>query len=85
MAIVAEGEREPRFISRTRRAEHEEPSRRTEQPDWKPDQAMNRDTAELSAFEWATTAMGSSPGLTSSPTRQLVALTTFSDLVGRKR
>lgn len=74
MAIVAEGDRGRVYLSPT--LEHEEIARQAE-PEWKPDQLMNRDTRDLVSgrgygfFTWADLFTP----------RQLVALTTFSDLV----
>ena len=74
MAIVAEGDHGRVYLAPT--PEHEEVARRAE-PKWKPDQAMNRDTRDLVSgrgygfFTWADLFTP----------RQLVALTTFSDLV----
>ena len=75
MAIVAEGDRGRVYLAPT--AEHEEIAKQAK-PGWKPDQAMSRDTRELVSgrgygfFIWADLFTP----------RQLVALTTFSDLVG---
>ena len=75
MAIVAEGDRGRVYLAPT--AEHEEIAKQAK-AGWKPDQAMSRDTRELVSgrgygfFIW---------GDLFTP-RQLVALTTFSDLVG---
>jgi putative DNA methylase len=75
MAIVAEGERGRVYLAPT--PEHEAVARSAE-PKWKPDQPMNRDTRDLVSgrgygfFTWADLFTP----------RQLVALTTFSDLVG---
>jgi putative DNA methylase len=75
MAIVAEGERGRLYLSPT--PEHEAIAELA-QPRWKPDEPMNRDTANLVSgrgygfFTWADLFTP----------RQLVALTTFSDLVG---
>jgi putative DNA methylase len=75
MAIVAEGERGRVYLSPT--PDHEEITRQAK-PEWKPDEPMNRDTANLVSgrgygfFTWADLFTP----------RQLVALTTFSDLVG---
>lgn len=75
MAIVAEGERGRVYLAPTQ--EHEAAAR-SAQPAWKPDQAMNRDTRDLVSgrgygfFTWADLFTS----------RQLTALTTFSDLVG---
>ena len=74
MAIVAEGDRGRVYLAPT--SEHEEIPKSAE-PAWKPDQAMNRDTRDLVSgrgygfFTWADLFTP----------RQLVALTTFSDLV----
>ena len=74
MAIVAEGDLGRVYLPPT--IEHEEISKSAE-PKWKPDQAMNRDTRDLISgrgygfFTWADLFTP----------RQLVALTTFSDLV----
>ena len=74
MAIVAEGDRGRVYIAPT--PEHEEIVTQAE-PMWKPDQPMNRDTRDLVSgrgygfFTWADLFTP----------RQLVALTTFSDLV----
>ena len=74
MAIVAEGERGRVYLSPI--TEHEAVARKAE-PAWKPDQEMNRDTRDLVSgrgygfFTWADLFTP----------RQLVALTTFSDLV----
>jgi putative DNA methylase len=80
MAIVAEGERGRVYLPPT--TEHEATARNAK-PEWKPDEPMNRETSNLVSgrgygfFTW-------SDLFTS---RQLVALTTFSDLVqeGRER
>ena len=78
MAIVAEGGRGRVYLSPT--LEHEKTARQA-QPEWKPDQPMNRDTSNLVSgrgygfFTWADLFTN----------RQLVALTTFSDLVGEAR
>ena len=75
MAIVAEGDRGRVYVTPT--LEHEETAQQAE-PEWKPDQQMNRDTPNLVSgrgygfFTWADLFTD----------RQLVALTTFSDLVG---
>jgi putative DNA methylase len=75
MAIVAEGERGRVYLSPI--PEHEAIARQA-QPKWKPDQPMNRDTRDLLSgrgygfFTWADLFTQ----------RQLVALTTFSNLVG---
>ena len=74
MAIVAMGDRDRVYLAPS--AEHEELARKAN-PDWQPDQAMNRDTRDLVSgrgygfFTWADLFTS----------RQLVALTTFSDLV----
>ena len=74
MAIVAEGARERVYLAPT--IEHEEVTL-SARPKWKPDQAMNRDTTNLVSgrgygfFSWADLYTQ----------RQLVSLTTFSDLV----
>ncbi len=74
MAIVAEGPRGRVYLPPTE--EHERIAR-SAQPTWKPDQPMNRDTRDLVSgrgygfFTWADLFTP----------RQLVALTTFSDLV----
>ncbi|MDE0143415.1 MAG: DUF1156 domain-containing protein [Caldilineaceae bacterium] len=78
MAIVAEGDRGRVYLSPT--PEHEGIAQQAE-PEWKPDQPMNRDTTNLVSgrgygfFTWADLFTD----------RQLVALTTFSDLVGEAR
>ncbi len=78
MAIVAEGDRERVYLPPT--PEQEETTRRA-QPEWRPDQTMNRDTSNLVSgrgygfFTWADLFTD----------RQLVALTTFTDLVGEAR
>ena len=75
MAIVAEGERGRVYLPPT--PEHEAAARQAK-PAWKPDEPMNRDTKDLVSgrgygfFTWADLFTP----------RQLVALTTFSDLVG---
>ncbi|MFN3595283.1 MAG: DUF1156 domain-containing protein, partial [Thiobacillaceae bacterium] len=75
MAIVAEGERGRVYLPPT--PEHEEAARQAK-PTWRPDMPMNRDTRDLVSgrgygfFTWADLFTP----------RQLVALTTFSDLVG---
>ena len=74
IAIVAEGSGERIYLDPT--AEMEEVARKAE-PNWKPDQPMNRQTRDLVSgrgygyFNWADLFTN----------RQLVALTTFSDLV----
>ena len=78
MAIVAKGDRGRVYLSPTR--EHEAVVRQA-QPEWTPDQPMNRDTPNLVSgrgygfFIWADLFTD----------RQLVALTTFSDLVTEAR
>jgi putative DNA methylase len=78
MAIVAEGDRGRVYLPPTR--EHEAVARKAS-PKWKPDQPMNRDTCDLVSgrgygfFSWADLFTY----------RQLVALTTFCDLVGEVR
>lgn len=78
MAIVAEGDRGRVYLAPT--PEHEAIARQA-QPTWKPDQPMNRDTRDLVSgrgygfFTWADLFTS----------RQLVALTTFSDLVTEAR
>ena len=74
MAIVAEGHRGRVYLAPT--PEHEAVARKAN-PEWTPDQQMNRDTSNLVSgrgygfFTWADLFTP----------RQLVALTTFSDLV----
>ncbi|MYH63085.1 MAG: DUF1156 domain-containing protein [Caldilineaceae bacterium SB0675_bin_29] len=74
MAIVSEGDRGRVYLSPT--PEHESVARQA-QPGWKPDQLMHRDTTNLVSgrgygfFTWADLFTD----------RQLVVLTTFSDLV----
>ena len=78
MAIVAEGDRGRVYLSPT--PEHESVARQAK-PEWIPDQPMNRETTNLVSgrgygfFTWADLFTD----------RQLVALTTFSDLVGEAR
>ena len=78
MAIVAEGDRGRVYLAPT--PEHEEIAQQAE-PEWKPDQEMNRETTNLVSgrgygfFTWADLFTD----------RQLVALTTFSDLVSEAR
>ncbi len=78
MAIVAEGDRERVYL--TPAPEHEVIARQAK-PGWRPDQTMNRDTTNLVSgrgygfFTWADLFTP----------RQLVALTTFSDLVTEAR
>ena len=78
MAIVAEGDRGRVYLAPL--PDHEEVARRAE-PEWTPDQQMNRDTSNLVSgrgygfFTWADLFTP----------RQLVALTTFSDLVTEAR
>ena len=78
MAIAAEGDRERVYLSPT--TEQEETATRA-QPEWEPNQAMDRDTTNLVSgrgygfFTWADLFTD----------RQLVALTTFSDLVAKAR
>ena len=75
MAIVAQGDRERVYVPPSE--EHWEAAKRAK-PKWRPDLSMNRDTHDLVSgrgygfFTW---------GDLFTP-RQLVALTTFSDLVG---
>ena len=75
MAIVVEGDRGRVYLAPV--PEHETVAAKAE-PAWKPDQVMNRDTRDLVSgrgygfFTWADLFTP----------RQLVALTTFSDLVG---
>ncbi len=75
MAIIVEGDRERLYIQSTLR--DEETAHQSEAA-WKPDQAMNRDTRDLVSgrgygfFTWADLFTR----------RQLMALTTFSELVG---
>ncbi len=78
LAIIAEGDHKRIYLPPTK--EHETIARQAK-PSWKPEQAMNRDTSNLVSgrgygfFTW-------SDLFTS---RQLVALTTFSDLIGEAR
>ena len=78
IAVVAEGKRRCDYIKPT--AEMEAVAR-TAKPKWRPDQPMNRDTRDLVSgrgygfFVWADLFTD----------RQLVALTTFSDLVREAR
>ena len=78
MAIVAEGDRSRVYLGPT--PEHETTARKAK-PEWTPDQHMNRDTSNLVSgrgygfFTWADLFTP----------RQLVALTTFSDLVTEAR
>jgi putative DNA methylase len=78
MAIVVEGIRGRVYLAPT--AEHEAAAQKAK-PAWKPDMVMNRDTANLVSgrgygfFTWADLFTP----------RQLVALTTFSDLVQEAR
>ena len=78
MGIVAEGDRERVYLEPT--PEHEAIVRKAK-PEWTPDQQMNRDTSNLVSgrgygfFTWADLFTP----------RQLVALTTFSDLVTEAR
>ncbi len=78
MTIVAEGERSRVYLTPT--PEHEAIAQKA-QPEWRPDQQMNRDTSNLVSgrgygfFTWADLFTP----------RQLVALTTFSDLVAEAR
>ena len=78
MAVVAEGDRGRVYISPT---PEQESVARQARPVWTPDQPMNRDTPNLVSgrgygfFTWADLFTD----------RQLVALTTFSDLVGEAR
>ena len=78
MAIVAAGDRGRVYLAPT--PEHEDIARKAE-PSWRPDQPMNRDTRDLVSgrgygfFTWADLFTP----------RQLVALTTFSDLVQEAR
>lgn len=78
MAIVAEGERGRVYLSPT---PEQDAIARSAQPDWRPEQEMNQDTSNL--------VSGRGYGITHwyeifTP-RQLVALTTFSDLVQEAR
>ena len=76
MAVVAEGDRRRVYVSPT---PEQESVAREAQPEWIPDQPMNRDTTNLVSgrgygfFTWADLFTP----------RQLVALTTFSDLVSK--
>ena len=74
MAIVAEGERGRVYLSPT--PEHEEVARKA-RPEWKPDQPLPDDPRNFWTVQYGLTTYGDlfTP-------RQLVALTTFSDLVG---
>ena len=79
MAIVAEGDRARVYLGPT--SEHEVIARKAK-PEWTPDQQMSRDTSNLVSgrgygffFTWADLFTP----------RQLVALTTFSDLVAEAR
>ena len=78
MAMVAEGDRARVYLGPM--PEHEAIVRKAK-PEWTPDQQMNRDTSNLVSgrgygfFTWADLFTP----------RQLVALTTFSDLVGEAR
>ena len=76
MAVVAEGDRRRVYVSPT---PEQESVAREARPEWIPDQPMNRDTTNLVSgrgygfFTWADLFTP----------RQLVALTTFSDLVSK--
>ncbi|RMG33562.1 MAG: DUF1156 domain-containing protein, partial [Gammaproteobacteria bacterium] len=74
MAIVAEGDRGRVYLSPT--PEHEAAARRAE-PEWKPETALPDDPRNFWTVQYGLTTYGDlfTP-------RQLVALTTFSDLVG---
>ena len=78
MAVVVEGDRRRLYLSPTL---EQESVAREARPKWIPDQPMNRDTTNLVSgrgygfFTWADLFTD----------RQLVALTTFSDLVGEAR
>ena len=75
MAIVAQGENERLYLTPT--LEHEETANKAT-PEWMPDEPMNRKTRDLVSgrgygfFKWADLFTP----------RQLLALTTYSDLVG---
>ncbi len=78
MAVVAEGDRERVYLSPS---SEQEVVARSAQPNWRPEQEMNQETSNL--------VSGRGYGITHwhqifTP-RQLVALTTFSDLVGEAR
>jgi putative DNA methylase len=74
MAIVAEGERARVYLAPT--PEHEAAARKAK-PEWKPEQALPDDPRNFWTVQYGLTTYGDlfTP-------RQLVALTTFSDLVG---
>ncbi len=78
MAIVAEGDKGRIYLSPT---QEQEVIAREAQPEWKPDQKMNRKTTNLVSgrgygfFTWADLFTP----------RQLLALTTFSDLIQEAR
>ena len=78
IAVVAEGKRRRAYLNPTVEMEA---VARTAEPKWKPDEPMNRDTPDLVSgrgygfFVWADLFTD----------RQLVALTTFSDLVHEAR
>jgi putative DNA methylase len=78
MAIVVEGERGRIYLAPI---PEQEATARSAKPQWKPDEPMNRETSNLVSgrgygfFTWADLFTP----------RQLVALTTFSDLVGEAR
>jgi putative DNA methylase len=77
MAIVAEGERGRVYLAPT--PEHEEAVRKAK-PEWQPDGALPDDPRNFWTVQYGLTTYGDlfTP-------RQLVALTTFSDLVGEAR
>jgi putative DNA methylase len=77
MAIVAEGDRGRVYLAPT--DEHEAAARRAK-PTWKPDQSLPDDPRNFWTVQYGLTTFGDlfTP-------RQLVALTTFSDLVGEAR
>nr|WP_303705369.1 DUF1156 domain-containing protein [Brevundimonas naejangsanensis] len=77
MAVVAEGERSRLYLSPT--AEHENVASQAK-PDWKPETALPANTRDFKTPLYGLTTYGDL-----FTERQLVALTTFADLVGEAR
>lgn len=77
MAIVAEGDRSRVYLAPT--PEHEAAALKA-RPEWKPDQPLPNDRRNFWTFEYGLENFGDL-----FTDRQLVALTTFSDLVGETR
>lgn len=78
MAIVAEGQRGRAYLAPT--SDHEKVAASSAEPAWRPEQSLPHDPRNFWTVDYGLTTFGDlfTP-------RQLVALTTFSDLVGEAR